>query len=480
MLQERAGPDTTELPRRHTATWRLVLHLAWPVLAQQGLVLCVTLSDSYLAGNFRPPRPEQHVSYQAAQTTANYLAWFISSYTIIVSVGSTALVARFVGAGDRARAARVTHQSILLAAVLGLLGPLVVWVGGLRPLVTLLQLQGDAVEFAVEYLTPLFALLAFQVIEAAGIACLAGAGDTRSGLWVRLFVAVINLPLAWGLCLGLAPLPELGFAGIATGTALCHVLGATAVLAMLWRGRAGLRLRVRMFRPDADLIRRLLWVSVPAGIDSLSTVAGQLWFLSLVNRLVDVASSAHGIALRWESLAYLSGAAFGTAAMTLVGQNLGARRPAQAAHSGWVAFGVGGGVMCLMGALFYTFARPMFSFFCPNLEQTPIIDAGVPVLQLVAFAMPALACTIVLTSALRGAGDTRVPVLFTWLGFLGVRIPLTYLLCLDRLDLGAFGVWSGWQLGLTGAWVAMFADLHVRGALVLWRFAGGRWRRIQV
>jgi Na+-driven multidrug efflux pump len=297
---------------------------------------------------------------------------------------------------------------------------------------------------------------------------------------VRLFVAVINLPLAWGLCLGVGPLPELGFTGIATGTALSHVLGATAVLAMLWRGRAGLRLRARLFRPDRGLIRRLLWVSVPAGVDSLSTVAGQLWFLSLVNRLGDVASSAHGIALRWESLAYLSGAAFGTAAMTLVGQNLGARRPAQASHSGWVAFGVGGGVMCLMGALFYTFARPMFQLFCPGQVQTPIIDAGVPVLQLVAFAMPALACTIVLTAALRGAGDTRVPVLFTWLGFLGVRIPLTYLLCLDRLDLGPLGVWSGWQFGLTGAWLAMFADLHVRGAMVLWRFAAGRWRRIQV
>jgi putative MATE family efflux protein len=450
------------------------------VLAQQGLVLAVTLSDSFLAGNFRPPNPEQHVSYQAAQTTANYLSWFISSYTIIVSVGSTALVARFVGAADHAGAVRVTNQSILLAVALGFLGPLMVGLGGLPPLLASLQLRGDTAEFAAEYLRPLFALLLFQVIEAAGIACLVGAGDTRTGLWVRLFVAVINLPLAWGLCFGMGPLPELGFVGIATGTAISHVLGATAVLLLLIRGRSGLYLRPRLLRPDTALLRRLLWVSVPAGIDSLSTVAGQLWFLSLVNRLGDVASSAHGIALRWESLAYLSGGAFGTAAMTLVGQYLGARRPAQASHSGWVAFGVGGGVMCLMGALFFGLARPMFHAFCPGPEQRSIIEAGVPLLRLVAFAMPALACTVILTSALRGAGDTRVPVLFTWLGFLGVRIPLTYWLCLDRLDLGLLGSWTGWKLGLIGAWVAMFADLHVRGALVLWRFASGRWRRIQV
>src|SRR5947208_952617 len=60
----------------------------------------------------------RHAAYQSAQTTANYLAWFINSYTVLVSVGSTALVARFVGAGDRAAAIRVTNQSILLAVAL--------------------------------------------------------------------------------------------------------------------------------------------------------------------------------------------------------------------------------------------------------------------------------------------------------------------------------------------------------------------------
>src|SRR6516225_8495168 len=87
--------------------WREVLTLAWPVLARQFLILLVGLSDRYLAGHFHPPDESQQVSYQAAQTTANYLAWFIVSYTVLVSVGSTALVARFVGAGDRSLAIRV-------------------------------------------------------------------------------------------------------------------------------------------------------------------------------------------------------------------------------------------------------------------------------------------------------------------------------------------------------------------------------------
>jgi Na+-driven multidrug efflux pump len=228
------------------------------------------------------------------------------------------------------------------------------------------------------------------------------------------------------------------------------------------------------------LLWRLLRISVPAGIDSLSVALGHLWFLSIVNRLGDAASTAHGIALGWEALAFLSGSAFGTAAMTLVGQNLGAGRPERAAHSGWVAFGLGCGVMCLMGAAFFALAPQMFQLFCPSPAQQAAVVLGVPVLRLVAFAMPALACCIVFTYALRGAGDTRVPVLFTWIGFLGVRIPLAYWLTQAPGVLGNGADWLGGDGRLFGAWLAMFADLFVRGGFFLYRFASGRWQRVRV
>jgi putative MATE family efflux protein len=293
-------------------------------------------------------------------------------------------------------------------------------------------------------------------------------------------VAVINMPLAWLFVYGLGPLPGLGFAGIATGTAVSHVLGALAVLTVLARGRAGLRLNVRQLWPDLRLLRRLLRVSVPAGLDSLTVAVGQLWFLSVVNRLSADESGAHGIALRCEALSFLTGTAFGTAAMTLVGQNLGAGRPDRAARDTWTAFGLSCLVMCLCGVVFFTLAPQMFALFCPDEDQQGMIAVGVPVLQLIAFAMPPLACTIVFTAALRGAGDTRVPVLFTLVGFFLIRIPLAHALTSDHLDLGPLGVWPGHNMRLKGAWLAMFADVFVRGAFFLYRFASGRWKRIEV
>src|SRR5262249_19794118 len=161
------------------------------------------------------------------------------------------------------------------------------------------------------FLTPLAALLAFQITESACAACLAGAGDTRTGLKVLGLVAVLNVPLALVLCFGIRPWPELGyvgnalgtglsrvfglgpgfgFVGIALGTGLSHVIGCVLLLVILARGRSGLKLRVSNLVPDVGLIRRLLWVSVPAAIDSLSVAFCQLWFLSLVNRLGDTAA----------------------------------------------------------------------------------------------------------------------------------------------------------------------------------------------
>lgn len=454
-----------DLVHRPAPTWRLVLALAWPVLVQQLLILTVGLSDRAIAGWNEPPDRSQHIAFQAAQTTGNYLAWFITSSTVLVTVGSTALVARLVGGGEWAAARRATGQSLLLALVVGVAGT-VAGLLGVDSLVRLLGLEGDTAVFAASYLQPLFALLPFQVIEAAAIACLIGAGDTRIGMFVRGGVALLNLPLAWGFFLGLGPLPQLGFPGITLGTAVSHAVGAVGVVAVLVRGRAGLRLDLSTLVPDLSLAYRLLRVSVPAAVDQMSLVLGQLWFLSIVNRLGDVAASAHGIALDWEGLGYLSGGAFGTAAMALVGQNLGAKQPRQAVRAGWTAFGLGCAVMCTMGLIFYTLAPQMFAVFCPHEGQRPVIEAGVPALRLVAFAMPAAASWIIFTYALRGAGDTRVPVLFTWVSFFGVRIPLAY--------------WLTTTYGLYGAWLAMFADLVLRGALFFLRFRGGRWQQITV
>lgn len=157
---------------------RLVFQLAWPVWIYQLLGLAVAFCDRLLAGRYLHLPGEQQLAAQAAQTTATYLGWALTNYSILVSAGSTALVSRFTGAKDQDSASRAANQSIFLAVVLGLLGS----AGGLLLLpgaLDLMQMHGDALEYARQFMQPLLGLMVFQVIEAAGIACLVGVGDTR-------------------------------------------------------------------------------------------------------------------------------------------------------------------------------------------------------------------------------------------------------------------------------------------------------------
>ena len=441
--------------------WIQILILAWPALAQQGMLLIIQLWDQYLTGPYSSDK-------KAALTTANYLYWFSSSYAVIINAGATALIGRFIGGNQIKDANKALGQSMLLAGVLGCLATVLALLI-LPSLVGWLNLEGNAANWAVRYLTPLAILLPCYIIEMGGIACLVGAGDTRTGLKVLAVVVVINVPLAWGFSTGWGPFPDMGFVGIAMGTAISHVVGCVMVLMFLIRGRFDLKLQFHLLKPDIELIRRLLRVSVPAAFDSLSIGIFQFVFLGMINGLGEVASSAHGIAIRLEAFGYLAGIAFSISAAALVGRALGARRPDLATQAGWVSLIYAGGVMAFMGVLFFAFARPMFRIFCPDPGQVEVIETGVPVLRLVAFAMPGLAATIVLQQLLRAAGDTRFPVLFTWAGFLGVRLPLAYVLTLPSVGMGLFG-----------AWLAMFVDIYVRGAFFVWRFASGRWRRVKV
>ncbi|QVL30876.1 MATE family efflux transporter [Telmatocola sphagniphila] len=456
-----------------------VLLLAWPVLLQQALILAAGLYDRWVAGNYLPSDENLHSSYQAALSTVQYLAWSISCFAVLVSVGSTALVARFIGAGEVEDANRVTNQSIILAIFFGILASLVgLW--KLPDLIALLKLDPPSDRLAIEMLQPVILFLVFQMIELSGIACLTGAGDTKPGMLVLGGVAVFNIPMVYLFFHGFWILPAFGHQGITLGTAVSHSIGGLVVLTFLIKGRAGLSLQRRLFKPQIILIKRILRVSIPAAIDSLSVAACQLWFLSLVNVLGKEAATAHGNAIGWEGLGYLSGQAFATAAAALVGQNLGARNPNEAARCGWTAFAMGSICMAVMGLVFYLCAEPMLRLFNPYPHQQPVIDAGVPVLRLVAFAMPALAAIIIFTGALRGAGDTRMPMVATWIGFLLIRMPLAYLFTRSTIDLGSLGTIKGWNLGLIGAWWAMFIDLAIRGALFFWRFSSGRWKKVVV
>ncbi|HEX3726794.1 MAG TPA: MATE family efflux transporter, partial [Pirellulales bacterium] len=284
-------------------TLRPLLRLVWPVLAEQILVMLVGFSDTVLAGHYLTP------SHLAAMTVVSYALWLLTNLFTFVSIGALAMTARFVGAGDWHAANRVTNQAYVLGAALAVAFTTCGLLGG-DQLATVLRLEGEPAVLATRYLRFLMPMLPMMMFESVGIACLRGAGDMVTGLVTMILVNVVNVAVAWSLLLGAGPLPEMGWDSLPIGTACGHAMGGLIPLTMLLRGRAGLRLRRRMLRPDLQLMRRILRIGVPGGFDVMSIVVCQFIFISIVDTLGTVAVAAHGVAIRLESLAYLPGYAF--------------------------------------------------------------------------------------------------------------------------------------------------------------------------
>lgn len=450
-----------------------MLRLAIPVLIEQSLGMLVGFSDRVLTGHYL------ETPHLAAVTLMSYLLWLLWGVFQVVAIGATAMVARSVGAHDWRSARKITNQALVLgaamAAVVTLVGVLLE-----ERAVHFLQLKGEAADLATTYLHYMLPMIPLIMAERVGIACLRGAGDMLSGLVIMAVVNLVNVAVSWSLVLGLGPLPELGWEGIAIGTLCGFAVGGALTLGLLVRGRWGLRLQWRRLWPDGNLIRRLLRIGLPGGVDVLSVIGCQLWFLSVINQLGDQSAAAHGVAICVESMAFLPGVAFQMAAMMLAGQYLGAGDPRKASRSVLMACLVGGGIMVSMAALFYVQALPLAQLFV-KAEQAEVARLAAPLLQTVALAIPALALAMILTGALRGAGDTRWPLVFSLIGFLGARIPAAHWLAFESIRLpGSDSIIPGCGLGVQGAWYAMVIDLTLRATLIVCRFWHGGWKRVEV
>jgi putative MATE family efflux protein len=410
-----------------------------------------------------------------------YVMWLLPSLFSFVYIGGTALVARMVGAGELKKASHATTQALLLGAAGSVLGI------GLTILlapsfVHAMQLRGHAAELALRYIGIVTWAIPGIMLEYVGTACLRGAGDAVTGLLARVFVNVMNNVLSIGLVTGAGPFPEMGWDGLAMGTAIGYWCGGLIILAMLVRGRAGLRIGLFQrseWRPDVTLMRRILSVGFPGGVDVLTIIACHLAYAAIINSLGTLAQAAHGLGVQIEALSYLPGSAFQVAAATLAGQALGAGDDRRAIRGVLTSLAFAVCIMTTASIVFFTLGEHLAMVFTG--EPTPVTELTGRLLKIVALSGPSLALLMVLTGALRGSGDTAWPLAITLVSLVGVRLPLACLLAWDDVTLPLVDVvLPAAGLGVIGAWYAMVTEVIVRSTLVGLRFLHGGWRKVTV
>ncbi len=436
---------------------RTVFSLALPVVIGMFMEFALSSTDYYWVGKLG-------TIAQDAVTSSMVVMWTMFASASLISVGITAIVARYVGARDFGRASYFVKQGLTLALVVGLVFSVVGFIVA-RQLLTFMGTGEATLKIAVPYLRIFFISGVLFFMADTTYAIFRASGDTRTPTKVGVLVVIINLVLDPLLIFGLGPIPAFGVAGASLATAIAIMVGVVVIMARM-SGR-GLGYDITDFwkiRARVTDMLKIIRISIPITTQQFVFVFVYWFLIKIVHEFGEGAAAAMGIGNRMESFSYLTCYGFSLAASTMVGQNLGARKPDRAARCAWGSVGVAVALTFVISIVFITIPRVIAGVFT---NDPQVLNIAVDYLIILGLSQMAMALEIVLEGSFGGAGDT-VPPMVVLLPGSAIRIPLAYFLCF-HLDWGINGVW--WTLTITSGLKAII--------LALW-FKRGKWKLKQV
>lgn len=442
---------------------RSVILLALPVVARMFLQMLVGVADLAMVGRISP-------AAISAVGLGNQVFILSTAVLTAFTVGTTALVARMVGARKPEQAREYARQSLVVTFAAGIVLGSLVFIGAEYIMKFMLiaseSPDPDIVRLGTTYLRIVAAAEPLTFIMMNCHAILQGAGNMKTPLYIMAFANILNVVFDYLLIFGIGIFPELGVAGAAIATSGSKNIAAIIGLIYLFSKASPIRLRLGdSYRPKKARIMEIMDIGLPSAGEQLVRSSGQFVFSMLVAGLGPIAIAANQIIMKSMSMSFMPGIGFGHAATTLIGQNLGARQPERAEKSGYLACKMAAVFMSCVGVCFYFFSHQIAGFFTAD---TAVQLAAGDNLKILAISQPFLAYVMVLAGALRGAGDTKFVMYVTLVGTWGSRVLMGWFL----------GIYLG--LGLRGVWIAMVLDNLTRAAMMIVRYRGGMWKTIRV
>jgi putative MATE family efflux protein len=437
---------------------RQLFLLAWPSLIENMLQTALVFVDLVFVGQLGPDAI-------AGVGLGAQLAFLLQVLFMGLAVGNTALVARYIGAKDKPEAEHIAKQSLLITAVLSVFIAVIGYVTS-APLIDAMGATPEVTKIGGGFMSVVSIFAIALGVMFVGGGTLRGSGDTFTPMLITGAINVINIVLDYLLIFGNFGFPNLGAVGSAVATSISRVIGAGLILYVLFRRGSVLKLPFWSgWHFHRDAVARIINIGGPTAIEQVVFQVGFIVFSAIAVNLGTADLAAQQIAFNIAGFSILPAFAFGVAGMTLVGQNLGAKNPERAEASAYQALKSGMVWMVLMGAGFFIWRSWLVGLYTNDADVQRL---GEMCLTFIAFAQPFQCLSIVWGQALRGAGDTRATLLYTFIGIWVMRVGLGYVL----------GIGLGW--GLLGMWIAWYADFVARALLVLFRFRAGKWKTIKV
>jgi putative MATE family efflux protein len=442
---------TQPVPHKRPTIWQL----AGPSIMSNLMFSMVAMVQTKFVGDLGAPAV-------AAVGAGQRVFFALQALLMAIGVGTTALVARSWGAGEQEEASRITSSSLMLGGMVGL----VLMIFGMlfsHRIADIFGLDPHTSQLASSNIFWLSAFIIGFAIDIILSSALRAAGNAWTPLLFGLAVNLVNLPLLYTFIFGKFGAPRMGPAGAAFASGLSFVL-CGAVLVSLWMRQ---RLTIK-FHPghvfQRARYRRLLHIGYPVALEQLVLQFGFFLFLSLIGRYYGTeAFAAYNVGVNMLNAAMVVGSGFSIAGATLVGQHLGAGDVEGAARSGWRACGMAVAAMSCIGLLTVFNATALAHFFLGSDEIA--VQRTTEFTYIMGAMLPLLGVDMAIGGSLRGAGDTRFPLMTTFSGLIGVRCALAATFAL-------------FQLPVIFVYSSIIGDYLLKGSLLIWRFKSGRWKHV--
>lgn len=436
----------------------IIMVLALPAIIENILQVLLGVVDTYFISKIGT---EAIAGVGVTNLIMNiYIAFFLA-----LGVGTTAIVSRNIGAKNTENANNSVKQSIIMALGIGIFFGLINLVFS-KNILLLLGAEERVLQYALPYFLSVAVPSVFLCLMMILSSALRGSGDTKTPMKITIIANVINIILDYILIFGIFNFAGLGILGAGIATTISRIVGVLLLLKKINSDETKIHINILdKWNIDKDILKSITKIGLPAAFEKLIMRFGQLVYGGMIIKIGTEAYAAHNIAGTIESFSYLPGMGFGVAAATLVGQSLGAKKKDEAYKMGLMSYFLSTAFMVIIGVIFYIFAPFLAGIFS---EDKEVIDLVVLVLRIIALFQPFLCITLVITSVLQGAGDTKFPMYSTLVGIWGVRVLGVYILGIKL------------NMGLEGVWIAYALDVTVRGVILMIRFMKGKWKDIVI
>lgn len=437
---------------------RHTIKIAWPSVLESFFVNLTGVVDTIMVGALGTAS----IAAVGLTTQPKFLALAIF---IAINISVSSIVARRKGENDRESAIKMLRMSILLTIALTLIIS-TVFIIFAPQLIKLVGAKEDTLDLAVGYYRIIMGGIIFTTLTLVINAAQKGAGNTRISMVTNLISNVVNVIFNYLLIGGKLGFPALGVNGAAIATVIGSVFGCVLSIISVMRRDNFLCIReVKGWIADKLSRQSMIKVGSSAFVEQICLRVGFFLFVMTVANLGTVEMAAHQIGMNMMSLSFAFGDGFSVAAMTLIGQSLGKRRPDMAKIYGNACQRVGLCFALLVSLTYSIFGRQLFELF----DENPLVlDYGSKIMFILSIMLILQIEQVVQFGCLRGAGDTKYTAMVSLISVTIIRPAMSFLLCYPA------------GLGLIGAWLGTACDQLVRFTLSLIRFKKGKWTKLKL